>query len=72
MPTEYTATIYDSSHPTACGFALLTCRQPTTPRSAIREVIVMRAIVYVSADKKRWKVLTQSSGVAYGVLAAGV
>jgi hypothetical protein len=48
-----------------------TCRDPKKPRhSHSDEIIISRAIVYLSVDKPSWKVLLEADRAYYGITAA--
>ncbi|KAF2833247.1 hypothetical protein CC86DRAFT_7156 [Ophiobolus disseminans] len=74
MLLEYVTTIFTPTHPAAHGFALLVCRHAGAPSRGragrSEEFIVIRAIVYLSADKSVWKVVAESSRAQFGILPA--
>jgi hypothetical protein len=78
---EYISTIYTPAHPSNRGFAILVCRHthdapPAKPRgrdqsrSGRDEFVVVRVITYLTPDKTRWEVVTESSKAQFGILPA--
>ena len=72
---EYIVDLFAPAHPSHHGFAVLVSRHdelPHVPRDPVRdrEFVVVRAMVYLAADKTMWKLLWESQRPAYSILNA--
>ncbi|KAH6392826.1 hypothetical protein HBI08_195820 [Parastagonospora nodorum] len=69
---EYIDTLYPSTNGTAIliGRHAATFPSSERKRSGREEFIMIRAIVYLDADKTTWKMVAQSSKAQYGITSA--
>tara|TARA_R110002003_G_scaffold1577_4_gene23242 strand:- start:86 stop:577 length:492 start_codon:yes stop_codon:yes gene_type:complete len=68
---EYITTLHHHTHTAA----LLICRHPYHPPACdtsarSKEFIMVRAIIYLNAEKTQWKIVAESSKAQFGILPA--
>jgi hypothetical protein len=73
--SEHITTVHTPTHPTAHGFDLMICRHLAhdllpSRHSRSEEIIIPRAIVYLSADRAQWKMLLEAREACFGITAA--